>query len=312
MIHRAARVSTRVARLLTAIAIAAAPVAAQAGGEAPANRDGAAGGILRIRQLDVGQGDAALITTPDGRHILIDAGPHAHNVAALLRRVGVDTLALVVASHNHADHIGGMPSVLEAFVVRAYVENGIPQATAIYRRTLAALEREPDLLFLQATDRTFAIGSVTVRILASPRVSSSQNNNSVGVVIEHGGFRALYTGDSEIPQLAGWRQLGRIPRVTLVKVAHHGSRNGTDPLWVRATAPAIALISVGRQNGYGHPSPHVELLWRASGAQLYRTDRHGTIEIEAGVDGRFTVREWALLDAPRSKSNGSAPPARTP
>src|SRR5688572_21213992 len=83
-------------------------------------------GALVIRQYDVGQGDAALITTPAGRRILIDAGRDADSVAILLSAAGVDTIDLVIASHNHADHIGGMPRVLERHVVRAYVENGIP------------------------------------------------------------------------------------------------------------------------------------------------------------------------------------------
>jgi len=244
---------------------------------------------LRIQQFDVGQGDAALITTPDGRRILIDAGPNPDAVAAMLRGAGVDTIDLVVASHNHADHIGGMPQVLAAFVVRAYVENGIPQATGIYRRTVSALEREPGLLYLQAIDRTITVGTVTVRILSSPRVNNSQNNNSVGVLIEHGRFTALYTGDSELPELAGWLQQGRIPRVTMVKVAHHGSRNGTARDWVRATSPAIAIVSVGALNGHGHPAPQAELLWTAGGARVFRTDQWGTIEVSATRDGRFSV-----------------------
>ena len=249
-----------------------------------------AAGVLRLRQLDVGQGDAALITTPEGRRILIDTGPDADQVAALLRVERIDTLDLVIASHNHADHIGGMPRVFDAVVVRAYVENGIPQPTAIYRRTIGAIEREAGLLYLRASDRVISVGSVSVRILASPGVSTSQNNNSVGVLVEHGAFRALFTGDSELPQLVAWLRQGRIPRVTVVKVAHHGSRNGTAPELVRATAPAIALISAGRGNNYGHPSPQVELLWSAGGARVYRTDRHGTIDLEATTDGRFTIR----------------------
>lgn len=248
-----------------------------------------AGGALRILQLDVGQGDAALITTPDGRHILIDAGPNADVVADVLRAEGVDTIDLVVASHNHADHIGGMPQVLAGFVVRAYVENGIPQATVIYRRTISALEREAGLLYLEATNRTITVGAVTVRILSTPGVNNSQNDNSVGVVIEHGTFTALYTGDSELPELAEWLQLGRISRATMVKVAHHGSRNGTTPEWVRATSPAIAVISAGARNAYGHPAPQVELLWTTGGARVFRTDQQGTIEISATRDGRFSV-----------------------
>ena len=249
-----------------------------------------AGGALVIRQYDVGQGDAALITTPAGRHILIDAGRDADSVATMLAAAGVDTIDLVIASHNHADHIGGMPRVLERYVVRAYVENGIPQPTAIYRRTLAALEREPGLQFLAATERTITVGAVRVRILGSPRIDRSQNNNSVGVRIEHGAFSALYTGDSELPALAGWLHAQAVTRATVVKVPHHGSHNGTSAAWARATSPEVALISVGARNSYGHPSPEIERHWSAVGARILRTDIHGTIEISGTPDGRFTVR----------------------
>ena len=259
-------------------------------GSGPSAQLQPAGGTLVINQYDVGQGDAALITTPAGRRILIDAGPNADRVATMLAAAGVDTIDLVIASHNHADHIGGMPRILERYVVRAYVENGIPQPTAIYRRTLAALEREPGLQYLQATERTISIGAVRVRLLGSPGADGSQNNNSVGVVIEHGAFTALYTGDSELPALAGWLRGKKVPRATVVKVAHHGSHNGTSAEWVRATSPAVALISVGGRNSYGHPSPQAELLWSAVGARVYRTDVHGTIEISATSDGRFSVR----------------------
>lgn len=245
---------------------------------------------LNIRQLDVGQGDAALITTPEGRTILIDAGPGATKVAELLRKEGIDTLDLVIASHNHADHIGGMAAVFSAVVVRAYVENGLPHTTATYRRTLAAVEREAGLRYLEATDRVITLGSVTMRILPPSGTDDSQNNNSVGVLIEYGRFRALYIGDAEHPALADWLGAGRISRATLVKVSHHGSWNGTTARLVEAAAPAIALISVGAANRYGHPSPQVEKSWSDRGAFVYRTDINGTIDVMADRDGSFTVR----------------------
>ena len=274
------------AALVGACSATATPTRAQApvASAATANR------ILRLRQLDVGQGDAALVTTAEGRHILIDAGPRADDLAGLLRREGVDTVDLVIASHNHADHIGGMPGVFDAVVVRAYLENGLPQPTAIYRRTLDAIERERGLTYLQASDRTITIGTTTVRILGSPAVNTTQNDNSVGVVIEHGAFTALFTGDSERPQLTAWLQQRRIPKVTVVKVAHHGSRNGTSAALVQATSPMIALVSAGAGNSYGHPTAQAMTLWTAGGARVYRTDLHGTIEIEATRDGRVTVR----------------------
>ncbi|HKW09013.1 MAG TPA: MBL fold metallo-hydrolase [Gemmatimonadaceae bacterium] len=245
---------------------------------------------LHLQQLDVGQGDAALITTPEGRRILIDAGPNPSLVAQLLRDERVDTLDLVVASHNHSDHIGGMPEVFRELVVRAYVENGVPATTSIYRRTLDAAEREPGLRYLQATDRTITIGTVKLRILPPPHVDETQNDNSVGVLIEYGAFRALYTGDSEQPELAEWLRAGRVPQVNVLKVAHHGSGNGTTEDWVHATSPQFALISVGARNGYRHPSPQTVREWAEAGSSVYRTDRDGTIEITATADGHTNVQ----------------------
>ena len=181
---------------------------------------------LRILQLEVGQGDAALITTPEGRHILIDAGPRDARVAEWLNALGVDTLELVVASHAHADHIGGMPDVLASTVVRQYMDNGLPHTTATYRRTMMAVEREPGLAYRDATARTFTVGTVTLRVLPPARVDASQNNNSVGVLVSHGSFRALFTGDSERRQLAHWLATDSIARVHVLKAAHHGARNG--------------------------------------------------------------------------------------
>src|SRR5665213_4258644 len=117
-------------------------------------------GEVTVRQLDVGQGDATLITTPEGKHVLIDAGPNANLVAGMLIRDKIDTLDLVVASHNHADHIGGMSAVFSRIVVRAYLDNDIPQTTSTYRRTLLSLEREPGLKYLKATARTITVGTV--------------------------------------------------------------------------------------------------------------------------------------------------------
>ncbi|HEU4747198.1 MAG TPA: MBL fold metallo-hydrolase [Gemmatimonadaceae bacterium] len=244
---------------------------------------------LSLRQLDVGQGDAALITTPEGKRILIDAGPDAYLVAGILRNEGIDTLDLVVASHAHADHIGGMPSVFQAVTVRAYMDNGVTHTTATYARTIAAAEREPGLQYLAAIDRTITLGSVRIRVLPPPRTHRTQNNNSVGLLIEYDRFRALYTGDSEQRELAHWLREDSIPPVTLVKAAHHGARNGVTAQWVEATAPEIVLVPVGSRNRYGHPSPQALRLWAAANSTVYRTDQMGEIEVKARKDGSYTV-----------------------
>ncbi|MGI8499449.1 MAG: ComEC/Rec2 family competence protein [Gemmatimonadaceae bacterium] len=244
-------------------------------------------GELRLTQLDVGQGDAALIITPEGKKLLIDAGPSPSQLLDELRRRHIDTIDLVVASHAHADHIGGMAAVLSGIAVRAYMDNGLPATTATYQNTLRALERS-GARYLNATERTISLGTLTVHVLPLSPTFHDQNNSSVGLLLDFGDFRALYTGDSEVGELDWWLAARLIRPVTMVKVAHHGGRNGTDEPWARATRPAIVLISVG-DNSYGHPTVRTREIWEHAGATVYRTDRDGTIVIDAARDGRMHI-----------------------
>lgn len=246
---------------------------------------------LRILQLDVGQGDAALVITPENRRVLIDAGRSSEGVARMLQRLGVDTIHLVVASHAHADHIGGMATILSYFPVRAYLDNGIPHTTATYRRTMDALERS-GAQYLSPSARTITLGSLAVRVIPRPAGVSGHNNGSVGLLLEFGEFRALFTGDSERAELDRWLAATVVHNVTVVKVAHHGGRNGTTLDWILTTLPRVALISVGR-NSYGHPAPEVVQAWNGVGAKVYRTDASGTIELRASRDGSVIVRTEA-------------------
>lgn len=241
---------------------------------------------LELRFLDVGQADAILIRE-GGKTALIDAGGGAR-VLAQLRALGVDTIDLLVASHNHADHIGGMTAVLGATVVRFYLDNGVPHTTATYRRTIQAVTVS-GAQYLRPTARTITLGSARLRVLSPPPNIGDQNSSSVGIVIEFGEFRAVLTGDSEEFELQYWLEHDSIPRMTVVKVAHHGSRNGTTPDWIDATRPQVAVISVGAGNSYGHPSAEVIEAWESVGATVYRTDRDGTVIIQAKPDGSYIV-----------------------
>jgi len=238
---------------------------------------------LEIRFLNVGQGDAALIRE-SGKTALIDAG--SAGVISYLRQLQIDTIDLVVASHNHADHIGGMTAVFRSTVVRNYLDNGVPHTTATYQRTFQAV-RTSRAQYLNATSRTITLGAARVHVIAPP-TGRDHNNSSVGILVEYGEFRALFTGDSELNELQYWLNAGVIPQVHVVKVAHHGSWNGTSDAWVAATQPAAAVISVGN-NSYGHPSPRVIEQWQNSGARVYRTDFDGSVVILANTDGSFVV-----------------------
>lgn len=260
----------------------------------------AAAQTLTLTFLNVGQADATLVLTPEGRTILVDAGGPP-GVMAYLDELEIDTLDLVIASHNHSDHIGGMAEVLETVPVRFYLDNGVPHTTATYRRALTALEQS-GAQYLRATARTITVGSVQVRILPLPPGAEGQNDNSVGVVLEFGEFRALLTGDSEIAELAYWLANAAVPEMHVLKVAHHGSRNGTTRAWAEHTRPEVAVISVGAGNSYGHPSPQVVAQWHDVGADVLRTDLHGTIEINAARDGSFEI----ATDEPVAEAEAAA------
>jgi beta-lactamase superfamily II metal-dependent hydrolase len=245
---------------------------------------------LTITFFNVGQGDAALVVTPEHRTILIDAGGPA-GVTTYLAQLHIDTLDLVIASHAHSDHIGGMAAVLSTYPVRAYLDNDLTHSTTTFRRTLAALERN-GAQRLRAAARTITVGSASVRVLSQPPDSGDlrgHNNHSVGVVIEFGEFRALFTGDSERGELAWWLAHDSISQVHVLKLAHHGAANGTTPAWIQRTQAQAVVISVGARNSYGHPAARVVAEWKAAGAQVYRTDQNGTIVIHAQRNGTFEV-----------------------
>jgi hypothetical protein len=120
-----------------------------------------------------------------------------------------------------------------------------------------------------------------------PPPNREQNDSSVGLLVQYGEFRALLTGDSELYELQYWLRNESIPRVQVVKVAHHGGSNGTSAEWAETTRPELAVISVGARNSYGHPSSRVIQQWQGVGARVRRTDLEGTILMLANRDGTF-------------------------
>lgn len=244
---------------------------------------------LTIRFFNVGQGDAALVTSPEGKSMLVDAGPERDQVDRFLHRLHIDTLDLIVASHNHADHITGIPAVLQSgTVVRFYLDNGVPTTTQVYARVLRAVQRSR-VTYLNPTARTIHLGSVVVRVIPPMPGVETQNNTSVGLLVTYGAFTAFFAGDAESLERDYWLRTDHLSHVTLLKVAHHGSSNGTDARWLAALSPCVAVISVGAHNRYGHPSAKTLRLLGAARVTTFRTDRDGTVEVEADRSGHVTI-----------------------
>ncbi len=243
---------------------------------------------LLVEFLDVGQGDAVLLRTPAGAMALVDGGPDA-GVLTHLRRLGVTHLDLVVASHPHADHIGGLEAVLRSIPVANYMDNGAPHTTRTYNSLMRAVESSTSTRYLVATPRSLQLGDLTVRVLPIDGRLDGLNNRSVPLLVEFGEFRLWLSGDSEYDQLEALVRTQSLPSVSVLKVPHHGSSDAVSNAFLRATRPSFAVISVGAGNQFGHPSPKAVQAYRTLGTRVYRTDTMGSIRILASRDGSVRV-----------------------
>lgn len=271
--------------------------------------------ILEVIFLDVRQGDAVLVRTPEGRAILVDGGPDAGAVADQLAVLGIEELDLVVATHPHLDHIGGLTRVLETVPVSYYMDGGVPHATQAYEALLRALEGT-EVTYLDASPRTVQIGGLAVQVLPRlPGEVDDLNNASVALLLHWGEFRVMLTGDSEKEELAWLTETG-LPTVTLLKAPHHGSLTGVAREFLEAVRPAIVVISVGAGNPYGHPDDEALRLYAAFAERVYRTDYNGRITVRGSRTGEWTAAVQSetpeLLGASTSDSQTDRNPAAIP
>jgi competence protein ComEC len=263
---------------------------------------------LELRFLDVGQGDAILIRHA-GKTVLVDAG-ETDGIVTILRALGVDTIDLAVASHNHDDHIGGLDAVLQAFPVRFYLDNGHPANTRIQRRVLE-LVRDRGVTYRDAgalTDSVIALGDAALRVIPSPVTGSRVNPNdeSVALVLERAGFRALLTGDSERRELGALLRGARIPDVDVLKAPHHGSRTGVIPSWLARTRPEVVAISVGAGKSYGLPDEDALAAYGEGGRTVLRTDLDRDIVVTVDGRGCYEVRAGRAGEEVRARGGPAA------
>jgi len=249
-------------------------------------------GRLQIYALDVGQGDSELIITPEGKSVLIDAGtPQASDeVIAALRKRDVRSLDLAVATHPHADHIGGMRSVIENFGVKNFLDSGRGYASKEYERMLRAIEEKGIKFIVAKKGMKFDLDSGVKLEVLNPqgndqwitevrRGGSLENANSVVLRLSYGNFSMLFTGDAETETEDLMMKSGVPLRAQVLKVGHHGSRYATSVRFLEAVAPEAAVISVGAGNRYGHPAQQTLDRLRKAGVKVYRTDLNGEIAI---------------------------------
>jgi beta-lactamase superfamily II metal-dependent hydrolase len=236
--------------------------------------------LLKVHFIDVGQGDAILIQTPAGQNMLVDGGENACGDAMVnyLISQGVKDLNIVVGTHPHADHIGGLDTVINHFPVKYIYLPKVTHTTKSFRDLLDAVSKKGLKISTAQAGVVLPLDGINCRFLAPVKDYYEELNNYSGVIrLEYGSHSFLLTGDAETESESQMLSLGVNLKSTVLKVGHHGSYSSTSSNFIKAAAPQYAVIMLGKDNQYGHP--HTQTLSRLNnaGIKIYRTDQNGTI-----------------------------------
>ncbi len=241
------------------------------------------GGLLTVAFLDVGQGDAIYIETPDGVQVLIDGGPDRGVLVPLASVMPLfdRTLDVIVATHSDKDHIGGLVDVLSRYNVLNIVRTENKNDTSVTEIFAALGAKETDKLHIASAGQQLQLGaSTTLAVLSplgDPRVWES-NASSIVTQLQYGDIAFMLTGDAPIgieDYLV--ESYGELLQSDVLKLGHHGSKTSSGEAFLKAVLPSYAIVSAGADNRYGHP--HQEVLKRAGvvGAEILNTADKGTI-----------------------------------
>jgi len=265
--------------------------------------------LLTVSVIDVGQGDSILISTSDGHAMLVDGGPAeaSPKVLEMISKAGCGKIDVLVSTHPHADHIGGLARVLDGVRVDRVIDSGKVHTSKTYEGYLEKILAKDIPFSLGRARSSFALGPAAVTILwpVEP-LAENINDCSIVVRVTYGGFSALLVGDIEEPSEQALIKAGSLSPATALKVAHHGSDTSTTDAFLGIVRPAIAIISVGAGNGYGHPTASVLARLKTSGVKVYRTDLNGTVSVK--TDGK----SWQVETERNDGSKAAPTPAPTP
>jgi competence protein ComEC len=244
----------------------------------PAAQNGSA--TLSVLVIDVGQADSILVTMSTGEVMLIDAG-ESDSVAAIheeLDERNIDTIDILVATHPHADHIGGMQNIVENYSIGAIYMPDEASTSRVYRNLMDAVEARSIPVVEAYAGEQFSLGAAQCTIVSPGQEDDNDaNNESVVIFLDYLDTECLFTGDMEESAEKEVLADGYYIDADILKLGHHGSSTSTGEEFFDAVSPEYAVISCGKDNSYGHPHEETLNLLTENGITPYRTDISGDI-----------------------------------
>ncbi len=234
--------------------------------------------ILRVHYLDVGQGDSIFIELPTHETMLIDASTkeYSNGIISYIKNLGYSKIDYVVATHPHADHIGGLTAVIKSFDVgKIYMSNGVNTGSTYEHLLKAIAAKGKKVTRAKAGVSILNSKDLNINIIAPVQDSyKGLNDYSAVIMLKYKNKSFLFTGDAEA---LSENQITANVKADVLKVGHHGSTSSTGDAFLKKVMPKYAVISVGKGNDYGHPHQKTLTKLEKIGCEIYRTDLQGTI-----------------------------------
>lgn len=260
---------------------------------------GVSGSGLTIQFIDVGQADCALLEC-DGAYMLIDGGNRDDSqlVVSVLEQQGVKELDAVVCTHAHEDHVGGLPAVLAVYPTKAVYAPTKTYSSKIFDKFVYYTDQQGLEITIPAPGDRFSLGQAEVTVLGPVKSYAETNDTSIVLQVAYGETRFLFTGDMETDaendmmdywgETVDWK-------ADVLKVGHHCSNSSTSYRFLNEVNPEYGVISLGKDNTYGHPHKEPMSRLNQAGVTILRTDELGTIQ--AVSDGKQVTLTWANQNA---------------
>lgn len=252
--------------------------------------------VLEVHFIDVGQGDATLITC-NGEAMLIDAGDNdkGTHVQNYLNNQGISSLKYVIGTHPDADHIGGLDVILYKYDCETVIMPEIEADTESYRDVEDTMKEKGYRNEQPIPGDEYILGDAVFTIISPSESYEDRNNSSVAIILEYKDTIFLFAGDAEEEAEYAMVKSGRLKDVDVYKVSHHGSSTSSNEDFLNTILPEYAVISCGEDNSYGHPHAEVLNSLRLMDTEIFRTDEQGTIVAES--DGRSIIFSCSSTDS---------------